>query len=200
MGVTANQTQGLNLIAALRALGEILASQGKHAAVVVVGGTALMLQGLVARVTRDVDVIAISHDPPEKDRKAIEAPEPLPDMLTRAISRVARDYNLPEDWMNTTVGLPWKSGLPEGFEERIHWRRYNGLWLSLADRYDLIFLKLYAAADSEGPTSVHFQDLMALQPTDEELDVAAQWVRNQDPSAPFARMLDEVLRYARGNK
>jgi hypothetical protein len=200
MGVIAKQVPVPNLISALRALGEILASQGEHAAVVVVGGTALIMQGLVARVTRDVDVIAISHDPPEKESKVIEAPEPLPEVLTRAISRVARDYNLPNDWMNTTVGLQWKTGLPEGFEERIHWRQYDGLWLGLADRYDLIFLKLYAAADSEGPTSVHFQDLMALQPNNEELGAAARWVRTQDPSEPFARILDEVLRHAKGNK
>jgi predicted Rossmann-fold nucleotide-binding protein len=78
MGVIAKQVPVPNLISALRALGEILASQGEHAAVVVVGGTALIMQGLVARVTRDVDVIAISHDPPEKESKVIEAPEPLP--------------------------------------------------------------------------------------------------------------------------
>ena len=194
------QPQVPNIIAALRALGEILASQGEHAAVVVVGGTALIMQGFVARATRDVDVIAISRDPPERERKAIEAPEPLPESLLRAISRVARDYNLPDDWMNTTVGLQWKTGLPQGFEERIHWEQYDGLWLGLADRYDLIFLKLYAAADSEGPSSVHYQDLMALQPTNEELDAAARWVKSQDTSAPFARILDQVLEHARNNE
>ncbi len=109
-----------NITAALRALGEILASQGEHAAVVVVGGTALIMQGFVERATRDVDVIAISRDPPGRERKGIESPEPLPEALPRAISRVARDYNLPDNWMNTTVGLQWKTGLPSGFEERIH--------------------------------------------------------------------------------
>lgn len=189
-----------NIIAALRALGEILASQGEHAAVVVVGGTALIVQGFVTRTTRDVDVIAISSDPTNRDRKAIEPPEPLPESLLQAISRVARDYNLPDDWMNTTAGLLWKTGLPPRFEERIHWEQYDGLWLGLADRYDLIFLKLYAAADSEGPSSVHYQDLMALQPTNEELDAAAQWVRSQDPSAPFARILNQVVEHAKSNE
>ncbi len=189
-----------NIIAALRALGEILASQGEHAAVVAVGGTALIMQGFVTRATRDVDVIAISRDPPDQERKAIEAPEPLPESLLRAISRVARDYNLPDDWMNTTVGLQWKTGLPIVSNWRIHWEQHDGLWLGLADRFDLIFLKLYAAADSEGPLSVHYQDLMALRPTDEELDAAARWVRSQDPSAPFARILDQVLEYAKSNE
>jgi hypothetical protein len=189
-----------NIITALQALGEILASQGEHAAVVVVGGTALIMQGFVTRATKDVDVIAISRDPPDRKRKAIEAPEPLPESLFRAIKRVARDYNLPDDWMNTTVGLLWKTGLPSGFEERIHWKQYDGLSLGLADRYDLILLKLYAAADSEGPSSVHYQDLMALQPTNEELDSAARWIRSQDPSAPFARILDQVLEHAKSNE
>ena len=188
------------MIATLKALGEILASQGEHAAVVIVGDTALIIQGFVARVTRDVDVIAISRDPPESDRKVIGPPEPLPESLVRAISRVARDYNLPDDWMNTTIGLQWKTGLPPGFEERVHWEQYGGLWLGLADRYDLIFLKLYAAADSEGQSSVHYQDLMALQPNNEELDAAARWARSQDPSAPFARILDQVLEHAKSNE
>ena len=41
---------------------------------------------------------------------------------------------------------------------------------------------------------------MALQPNNEELDAAAQWVRTQDPSAPFAQILDEVLKYAKRNE
>lgn len=194
-----NQTHFADIVVALRALGEILASQEESFAVVVVGDTALILQGFVVRATRDVDVIAISQDPPERDMKTIRPPDPLPIALRNVIKRVARDFNLPDDWMNTTVGLQWKTGLPPGFERRIHWEQYGGLWLGLADRYDLIFLKLYAAADSEGPESVHFQDLMALQPTDEELDTAAGWVRSQDVSSPFARILEEVLQHARRN-
>jgi hypothetical protein len=192
-------TQAPNLFSAVRALGELLASQSEYAAVVVVGGTALILQGFVVRVTHDVDVIAISYDPPESEKKVIQPPDPLPESLTRAILRVARDFNLPDDWMNTTVGLQWKTGLPPGFEVRVHWEEYGGLWLGLADRYDLIFLKLYAAVDSEGPSSVHYQDLIALKPTPEELEAAAEWARSQDPSPPFAQMLEEVLKHARGN-
>jgi hypothetical protein len=101
--------------------------------------------------------------------------------------------------MKTTVCLQWKMGLPPGLEERVHWRRYGGLWLGTADRYDLIFLKLYAAADSEGPSSVHYQDLLALKPTHEELEAAAQWVTSQDPSPQFARIVGQVLDQAKKN-
>jgi hypothetical protein len=193
--LSSSDAQSPAVIAALRALGELLASQGESAAVVVVGGTALILQGFVARVTSDVDVIAISSDPPDRKPHRIKDPEPMPVALKRAISRIARDFNLPADWLNTVIGLQWKTGLPRGLASRIHWEKHGGLWLGLVDRYDLIFLKLYAAADGDGPESVHFQDLMALAPASKELDAAERWVRSQDPSPGFAEILDQVLRY-----
>jgi hypothetical protein len=188
-----------SIVTAVKALGEILASQGERAAIVIVGGAALIIQGLVERATRDIDIIAISHDVGESERKAIEPPEPLPESLIEAISRVARDFNLPVDWMNTTVSLQWKTGLPPGFEERVHWNRYGSLWLGVADRYDLIFLKPYAAADSEGPSSVHYQDLLALKPTRKELEAAARWITSQDPSPQFAHIVGQVLNQAKKN-
>ena len=191
------QTQIPDIHAALIALGENLAADGQQAAVVVVGGTALILQGFAVRATQDVDVIAIGQDLTKEEGWALEDPEPLPEALTMAIARVARDFNLPPDWMNNTIGLQWKTGLPPGLDQRVHWQQLEGLWLGLADRYDLIFLKLYAAADSLGPSSVHFQDLVALQPTQDELDSAAVWVRSQDPSPVFGEILDQVLEHAK---
>ncbi len=188
---------GSPLSEAVDALGEILASQGESVAVVIVGGTAMIVQGYVERATSDVDIIAIARYINAGRQRIIESPEPLPESLVQAISRVARDFNLPEDWMNTTAGLQWKTGLPPGFADRIHWRQYGGLSLGLADRHDLILMKLYAAADSEGPTSVHYQDLLALKPTHDELDVAVIWVRSQDSSREFSRILDQVVEQAK---
>jgi len=184
---------------AIEALGEILAAEGESVAVVVVGGTAMIVQGYVERVTRDVDIIAIGRDGEEGKPRSIEPPDPLPEPLARAISRVARDFNLPDDWMNTTAGLQWETGLPPGFADRIHWRQYGGLWLGLADRHDLILMKLYAAADNEGPSSVHYQDLLALRPTHDELDAAAIWVRAQDTSPEFSRILSQAVEQAKKN-
>jgi hypothetical protein len=181
----------------LGALGEILASEGEHAAIVVVGGTALIAQGFVERATGDVDVIAVTRKTRRTGRRSIKAPEPLPQALVRAIARVARDFNLPGDWMNTTIGRQWETGLPPGFSDRIHWRQLGGLWLGLADRYDLIMMKLYAAADGSGPESVHFQDLLALKPTNDELRGAAEWVLSQDASPEFAAILGQVLEEAK---
>lgn len=197
--LVANPIQGSSqkeIVSALRALGEIMLSQGEPMAVVAVGGTALILQNIVERTTRDVDIIAISCRLGEGEPTEIESPDPFPEALTLAIAKVARDFNLPDDWMNSTVGLQWKTGLPPGFAERIHWQAFDALWFGVADRYDLIFLKLYAAADSEGPSSKHFQDLLALRPTGIELKEAAEWVRSQDTSPQFAKILEQVLDHA----
>ena len=163
----------------------------------VVGGTALNLLGVVERTTDDVDVLALLQSGGDPVRELLIPPEPLPESLRHAIARVARDYQLPADWMNTVVGLQWDTGLPPGLANRLHWRRYAGLRVGLVDRQDLIFLKLYAAADSGGPSSVHVQDLLALHPSPEELKAAAAWVREQDPTPAFASILAEVMEYVR---
>jgi len=181
----------------LSAAGELLAAEGVEVGIVVVGGVALNLLGLVKRTTTDVDVLAIVQGQDDIRGTVLAPPEPLPEPLRRAIARVARDFQLPEDWMNALVGLQWQTGLPPGLERRLHWRRYGGLRVGLADRYDLIFLKLYAAADSGGPLSVHFQDLLALHPAENELEAAGAWAREQDPSPAFSVILQQVIAHAR---
>ena len=151
-----------------------------------------MRQGALLSLTDPLRAVGEQQD--------IEPPDRLPNALVGAIERVARDFGLPADWMNAVVGLQWKTGLPPGFEQRIHWRRYGGLWIGFADRYDLIFFKLYAAADSEGPRSVHYQDLLALRPAQEELNAAATWARSQDPSPEFDQVLNQVLEHVKGHE
>ena len=119
-------------------------------------------------------------------------PEPLPEPLVRAIGTVARDFGLPADWMNTDVALQWHAGLPPGLEEGLTWRRYDALRVGLVGRRALVALKLFAAVDG-GPEGVHFQDLVALGPTEEELSEAAAWVRTQDASGVFDQMVGEVV-------
>ena len=57
----------------------------------------------------------------------------------------------------------------------------------------MILFKLFAAADSAGTESVHYQDLLALRPTDQELDAAVAWVSTQDASLAFAELLTQVI-------
>ncbi|MDF1500776.1 MAG: DUF6036 family nucleotidyltransferase [Anaerolineales bacterium] len=185
---------------ALHSLGELLAAEGEKIAIVAVGGYALILQGIVQRATQDIDIIALGRNPDEEGPGDIGPAEPVPEVLSRAIARIARDYGLPADWMNTVVSMQWKTGLPPGFEERIHWTRYGGLWFGVADRYDLLFLKLFAAADSGGPDSVHFQDLLALNPTNRELEDASEWVRSQDTSTQFKKIVEQVVDHVRKSR
>jgi len=182
---------------ALEATGALLARRGEQAAIVVVGGTALNLLGVISRFTQDVDVIAAATPRASAAPREIRPPDPLPEALTRAVATVARDLGLPNDWLNTTVASQWVTGLPPGFASRVTWRRYGGLWVGLAGPRDLIFLKLYAAADDVGPTSRHFKDLLALKPTPTDLEVARAWIATQDPSPAVAHAVSEVIAHVR---
>lgn len=184
---------------ALQAVGEILASEGQAYSIVILGGAALNILGIVERPTTDVDILAFSRSGADQPHELFRPPEPLPEPLVRAARAVARDMGLGEDWLNTGPALQWHSGLPPGMEQRVHWRHYAALTVGVVDRHDLILFKLFAATDSEGPTSVHYQDLLALGPTAEELDVAAVWVQSQDASADFKRILKDVVNHVRQN-
>jgi hypothetical protein len=89
----------------------------------------------------------------------------------------------PADWLNTVAALQWRQGLPPGLADRVEWREYGGaLRVGLVGRYDLIFFKLYAAADAGRSDGVHLNDLLSLEPTLDELSAAEAWIRTQDVS------------------
>jgi hypothetical protein len=50
----------------------------------------------------------------------------------------------------------------------------------------------------QGPNSKHFDDLKRLQPTPEELKMAATWSQTQDVSEEFSRCLAEALNALEG--
>lgn len=177
----------------LGAVGELLQARGESIGIVVVGGASLNLLGLVSRTTSDVDVIATTER--NEASGAIQLhppPHPLPTALQEAILTVARDFGLPRDWMNTEIAAQWRQGLPPWLSDDLAWRNYAGLHVGLAGRRSLVALKLFAAVD-QGPTSVHYQDLRALNPTPQELEEAADWVRTQDAAPEFSDMLDQVI-------
>jgi hypothetical protein len=171
----------------LSALGEQLEHLGFRYGLVVVGGTALLALDLVARATKDVDVVAL-----EKDGQMLAPPKPLPAGLIQARERVTRDFGLPDEWLNTGPSSLLDLGLPDGFEGRLLRRDYGpALTVWFASRLDQIHLKLYALVD-QGPGR-HEADLRALEPTGEELLMAARWARSHDPSDGFRSMLSQVL-------
>jgi hypothetical protein len=185
---------------ALQLVGEILAASEQNVAVVILGGAALNLLGLVERATADVDIVAFALPRGEQapDRASLYEPlEPMPEPLLRAARTVANDLGLDPNWLNIGPALQWRAGLPLGLEERLLWRRYDALWVGIVSRYDLIHFKLFAAADSTGTGSVHYQDLLALEPTNSELSAAATWVAGQDASPEFADVLSRVVKHVR---
>ena len=66
---------------ALNAVGEILEAEDRRFAVVLVGGAALNLLGVVDRPTRDADIMAFG-EPPSVDRPPLIQPPPEGFLLT----------------------------------------------------------------------------------------------------------------------
>src|SRR5690349_20691535 len=122
---------------ALAAVGDLLAAEKSEVALVVVGGATLNLLGLVDRTTQDVDVIALASKPIGVVPARLAPPDPLPDPLQRAILRVARDFGLTPDWINTAIARQWTQGLPSWLPHDITWRRYGGLHVGLVGRRTL---------------------------------------------------------------
>lgn len=158
--------------------------------IVVCGGAAMIVTGLLSRTTTDVDIVAILD---ESER--LVAPVPLPDSLLRAAAEVAEIMQLPENWLNNgpsrDEGGLFQMGLPEGFQDRLHLSEYGyHLTVYFIDRIDQIHFKLYAAVDRGG---YHISDLEALHPTTEELTRAARWALTHDVSPGFRMLLKRLL-------
>lgn len=155
---------------------------------VIVGGSALLALGLVDRVTRDVDVVALRRE------GSLTQADPFPDALAVARDRVARDFLVPTWWLNPGPSSLMRFGLPKGFESRLVPRIHGShLTVHYAGRLDLIHLKLFAMVD-QGPGR-HEADLRALWPTPAELIEAARWTRTHDPSPGFRSELVAAIEH-----
>jgi hypothetical protein len=178
----------------LAAVGDLLAAAGEEVVIVVVGGAALALAGHVRRTTQDVDVYACV------DRRGAEpvvvTARPLPPGLALAAAKVARDFGMPADWMNSVVSPAHLADPPDGLLHEITWRSFGGLRVGVAGRSALIALKLHAVVDRDRD-SIHLQDLLALRPADSDLVAARAWVLRQDAGPRFPQLVDEVIRHVR---
>lgn len=157
---------------------------------VICGGSALIMTGMIARTTRDVDIVALMR------HGVLSDPEPLPASLLQAIHEVAEDLRLKNDWLNNGPshgeGGLFRMGLPAGFAGRLSSHPYGPrLTVHFIDRFDQIHFKLYASADRGG---YHITDLLALKPQPDELEAAARWTMTHDVSEGFASGLKKLLR------
>ena len=88
---------------------------GRHCELVAVGGSALLALGLITRPMKDVDIVAVA------DGGRLRTADPLPRELLGDRDRVARDFDLADDWINAGPTGLLELGLPEGFSAG--WRR-----------------------------------------------------------------------------
>ncbi len=167
---------------ALSTLGALLEQRQAPYSIVIVGGSGLLLLGLMERPTADLDVIATAQD-----GRFVKLDQ-LPPTLAQAAREVAQALDLAENWLNTGPASLMDCGLPEGWSERLTTREYGWLRVHIPSRFDQICFKLYAAAD-RGPNDKHYEDLKALSPTDDELMSAARWTITHDPSDGFRELL-----------
>ena len=171
---------------ALTLLGDLLADRHQGFQAYAVGGGSLLLLGVIDRPTKDLDIVGLVRN------GVLESAAPLPDELGAAVREVADLLGLPADWLNPGPAELLRFGLPAGYAARAETRRYGGLTLLLAGRFDQICFKLYAAVD-QGPRSKHAADLHRLAPTPDDLLKAARWVRTHDPSEGFRAELHQAL-------
>ena len=153
------------------------------------GGSALIALGLVARTTRDLDLLALEQE------GRLVPPVPLPSGLVVAARAVATGLGLPQDWLNngpsSGEGGLFQMGLPEGLQDRLLTRVYGpALTVSFIGRADQIPFKLWASVDRGG---YHIDDLLKLQPTEEEIRAAALWTLEKDVSEGYRMLLGRLL-------
>jgi len=175
-----------------RNIHEILSLLGEHLAqasselirLIVCGGTALNVLGLVVRTTKDVDVIGGLD---EQGRWIKD----LPEEFWKGVKEVGAFYQLPKDWLNFGPQSYLETGLPNGLISRVTWKTYSPVFeLGYISRFDQIHLKLYASADRAG---YHVDDLLQLQPNSEEIVLASKWCLGQDVYEEFREILISML-------
>lgn len=176
------------LTEALYALGQVLQVRGHSYEVVLVGGANLLLRGIVSRPTKDADLLG-TRSPTGLIIRLDELPAPL----AEAIRDVALTYALSEEWLNlgprSLLDLP----LPNGFTDRLEAADFGALRVWFAGTFDLMCFKLWAATDHWPSIDRHFNDLLAIGPTRDELLGAARWTRSRDPSPGYRSLLAAVL-------
>lgn len=189
---------------ALTRLGRRLAlADADECSLLICGGSALSLAGLVNRATRDVDVLGLVKITTEK----LVVDEALPQVIIQFAGLVAVDLNLDDDWLNDSALAVHRLGLPPGILKRAKKHEFGPcLAVYVIGRQDQVALKLYAALDRQKGQR-HFRDLETIKPTIREMETAIRWLLDRKASPEFRQAVAKISkslgfpkRKARGGK
>jgi len=161
----------------IMAFDEFLHKEGLKFEGIVIGGAALLLIHVIDRATKDVDVL--SPEIPEEIKKA---------SIEFAKKNSTLSLN-PKEWFNNGP-YSLKRDLPPGWRDRIQ-KVFDGKSLTLytLGRMELLKAKLYAACDR----NIDFDDCIALNPTNKELDACFDWVLKGDANPLWPKRVKEVF-------
>lgn len=159
---------------ALRRLGEILV-YGVDIEILLDGGTAGMVTGLLSstRTTSDCDVMV--YNPPEA-MTAVES----------AAEEVATELELPSNWLNSNVQMRLDA-LPDGWEQRrISVDTYGRLRVYAASRPDLIAMKVLAGRDQD------IEDLQAIKLRTDDVQFVREYLDSLAGKGTKAQQIDDA--------
>jgi hypothetical protein len=176
---------------ALTELGRQMALRdADHIAVVCCGASALCVLGLLARRTLDIDAIGLIGSNEEIASIDEFSPE-----VNDAIAAAGLSLGLLPGWFNGAASAVLVRGLPVGALERSagHAKDFGPcLTARFMARMDLIALKMYAALDP-GEGRRHVKDLVAIDPSREELLHGIEWIGSLPSNPAFKRSLHRLL-------
>lgn len=150
----------MNIKDSLSLLYIYLSKKGVKRSFIICGGASLVLQGIISRTTKDIDIIA----------------PPIDEILKNSALSVSQDLGLDDHWLN--CGPETKSkDLASGWEDRV-FEVFNDSNLSVfsISRSDLIFTKFWALCDRQKDK----QDLLLLKPSLIELEDAIKQTLSKD--------------------
>ncbi len=161
----------LNIKQTLKLLSSYLEKKGLSRTFIICGGASLILQGIITRGTKDIDIVG-----PEID-----------EVLKEAAVYVADQLGLNPNWLNTEPKGLAKDMTP-GWEKRI-FEVYKSACLIVhsISREDMIFAKFYAYCDRQKD----LQDLIDLRVTSPEIDKAAELTIQKDGHALWPKYVKE---------
>ena len=170
----ADQMKTSTVERALRRLGEVL-DYHTEVEVVLVGGAAGMVSGVLpaARTSTDCDVMV--YKPPD----ALSAVE-------LAAARVAEELELAENWLNSDVQLRLDA-LPDGWESRKIWVATHGkLRISVVSRPDLVAMKVLASRPQD------LDDLRDMRVRQDEVEFVRSYLQSLSKKGTRQTQIDDA--------